>query len=255
MKVVLLAGGLGTRMRGDSEFGPKPMVKIGGKPVLWHIMKIFATQGFNDFIICAGYKGEHIKEYFHNYRFYNSDFQVSIGHEDSIEFFSDQLVQQLKVTVVDTGINSLTADRILQVKPYVGDQPFFCTYGDGIADVNLNELVNVHRQTKTIATLTTTRPTSRFGLVETDAKGIVSKFSEKPLLDTLVNIGYFLFEPEVFDYLGPFALEGKPLAELAQQGQLSAHKHKGFWHPMDTQRELEELNAIWDSGDIPWKIW
>ena len=255
MKVVLLAGGFGTRMRGDTDFGPKPMVKIGGKPVLWHIMKIFAAQGFNEFIICAGYKGEHIKEYFHNYRFYNSDFTVTIGSEDSIEFVSNQIDQQLKVTVVDTGINALTADRILQIRPFIGNEPFFCTYGDGIADVNISELIKTHQRTKTIATLTTTKPTSRFGLVETDEQGIVTEFSEKPVLETMVNIGYFLFEPQIFDFLGPFALETKPLTELAEINQLSAYKHEGFWHPMDTQRELEELNSIWDSGNAPWKIW
>lgn len=242
-------------MRGDTEFGPKPMVKIGGKPVLWHIMQIFAAQGHNEFIICAGYKSEHIKEYFHNYRFYNSDFTVNINSTDSVEFHTQTNDEKITVTVVDTGINTETADRILKVQPYLNGERFLCTYGDGIADVDLAELISLHDKTNTVATLTTTRPTSRFGLVETGADSIVTKFREKPLLDTFVNIGYFVFEPEIFSTLGDYPLEGKPLMQLCETGQLSAYQHDGFWHPMDTQRELEELNRIWDSGNVPWKIW
>jgi glucose-1-phosphate cytidylyltransferase len=255
VKVVLLAGGLGTRMRGESDFGPKPMVKVGGKPVLWHIMKIFAEQGHNDFIICAGYKGEHIKEYFYNYRSYNSDFTIEFGNKETVYFHDEQDELDWKITVVDTGQTSETADRILQIRPYTENEAFFCTYGDGIANVDFGKLAKTHHEAGTVATLTTTQPTSRFGLVVSDENNIVRNFSEKPKLESFINIGYFLFEPEIFEYLGKFPLEAQPLEKLTSQSQLSSYHHEGFWQAMDTQRELEELNKIWDSGEVPWKTW
>lgn len=256
MKAVLLAGGFGTRMKEETEFRPKPMVEIGGKPVLWHIMKLLSAQGIKDFVICTGYKSEYIKTYFANYGTANLDFTVRLGHPDSIVYHGSHDEFEWTVTVVDTGLDTMTGGRIKRIQEYVGDERFLCTYGDGIANVDLNALLAHHESHGKSATLTTTQLHSRFGVVDVDSDGNVSQFREKPMVNDLVNIGYFIFEPQVFDYLEPNSvLEQEPLRNLANDGQISAFKHSGFWQPMDTQREYQQLNEIWNSGDAPWKIW
>lgn len=256
MKAVLLAGGFGTRMKEETEFRPKPMVEIGGKPVLWHIMKLLAAQGIQDFIICTGYKSEYIKTYFANYGTANLDFTVRLGHPESIVYHGSHDEFEWNVTVVDTGLNTMTGGRIKKIQQYVGDEPFLCTYGDGIANVDLSELLATHQRNGLAATVTTTQLHSRFGVVDVDEKGIVSQFREKPMVNDLVNIGYFIFEPEVFNYLEENSvLEQEPLRNLSIDGKIGAYTHTGFWQPMDTQREYQQLNEIWNEGKAPWKIW
>lgn len=256
MKAVLLAGGFGTRMKEETEFRPKPMVEIGGKPVLWHIMKLLSAQGIKDFVICTGYKSEYIKTYFANYGTANLDFTLRLGHPDSIVYHGSHDEFDWTVTVVDTGLDTMTGGRIKRVQDYVGEERFLCTYGDGIANVDLKALIEHHESHGKAATLTTTQLHSRFGVVDVDEDGNVSQFREKPMVNDLVNIGYFIFEPQVFDYLEPNSvLEQEPLRNLATDGQISAFKHSGFWQPMDTQREYQQLNEIWNTGNAPWKIW
>lgn len=256
MKAVLLAGGLGTRMREETEFRPKPMVEVGGRPVLWHIMKVLGAQGIRDFIICTGYKSEYIKNYFYNYGASNLDFTVKLGDQASTVFHGSHDEFDWTVTVVDTGPLTPTGGRISQVQKYVGDEPFFCTYGDGIADVNLPELLRAHASSGKVATMTTAQPNSRFGVVDIDSQGIVTKFREKPKTTDLVNIGYFIFESAIFNYLTlESTLEEQPLRSLAAESQLSTYRHDGFWQPMDTYREAQLLNEYWQSGSAPWKIW
>ena len=256
MKAVLLAGGLGTRMREETEFRPKPMVEVGGRPVLWHIMKVLGQQGITDFVICTGYKSEYIKNYFYNYGASNLDFTVRLGDQSSTVFHGSHEEFDWTVTVVDTGDSTMTGGRIKMIEKYVVGAPFFATYGDGIADINLEKLIAFHQGHGKTATLTVTNPSSRFGLVEVDDSSAVSKFSEKPKGNDLVNIGYFVFEPSIFDYLTPNSvLEEDPIRRLVADKQIGAFKHEGFWKPMDTQREYLELKAIWDSGVAPWKKW
>lgn len=257
MKAVLLAGGLGTRMREETEFRPKPMVEIGGKPVLWHIMKIYAQHGISEFVICAGYKGNVIKNYFYNYAPENLDFTVRLGSHDEIVYHGSHEEFDWTVTVVDTGAETMTGGRIRRIERFVDGQPFLCTYGDGIANVDIADTIKFHGVQGKIATMTTTRPTSRFGVVDMNTEGSVSQFREKPRVDDWVNIGYFVFEPEIFDYLtdDSTVLEQQPLHSLADASQIAAYKHEGFWQPMDTQREAQQLNAIWDSGTAPWRTW
>jgi glucose-1-phosphate cytidylyltransferase len=256
MKAVLLAGGLGTRMREETEFRPKPMVEIGGRPVLWHIMKILGSQGITEFIICAGYKSEYIKNYFYNYGASNLDFTVKLGDQSSTVFHGSHEEFDWTVTVADTGEATNTGGRIKKIEKYLDGDTFLVTYGDGIADVNLVELAKTHAVNQKLATLTTTRAQSRFGLIDFDQSGIVTKFREKPTLDSWVNIGYFLFEHKVLGMLNDDSvLENEPLRQLAANLELGAYKHEGFWQPMDTYRESLLLNSLWDSGKPPWKIW
>ena len=256
MKAVLLAGGLGTRMREETEFRPKPMVEVGGRPVLWHIMKILGQQGINDFIICTGYKSEFIKNYFSNYGSVNQDFTVKLGDPSSMVVHGSHDEFDWTVTVAYTGASTMTGGRIKKVQKYVGDEPFLCTYGDGIANVDIGGLQKHHASHGRIATMTTTQPTSRFGVVDLDESGNVDKFREKPKTDDWINIGYFIFNPPIFDYLDDNSvLEEEPLHTLADEQQISAFKHTGFWQPMDTQRESQMLNELWDSGQAPWKTW
>ena len=256
MKAVLLAGGLGTRMREETEFRPKPMVEVGGRPVLWHIMKILGTQGITDFVICAGYKSEYIKNYFYNYGASNLDFTVRLGDQSSTVFHGSHEEFDWTVTVADTGGSTMTGGRIKKVEKYLDGEPFLATYGDGIADIDLAKLLNFHSTTGKTATMTTTQPASRFGVVDIDASGTVTQFREKPKVNDWINIGYFVFQPQIFDYLDENSiLEEEPLRALADLGQLGSYKHTGFWQPMDTYRESQLLNNIWDSGNAPWKIW
>lgn len=243
-------------MREETEFRPKPMVEVGGRPVLWHIMKVLGTQGITDFVICAGYKSEFIKNYFYNYGASNLDFTVKLGDQSSTVFHGSHDEFDWTVTVADTGPHTLTGGRLKQIQKYVQDERFLCTYGDGIADINLAELEGAHNRSGKVGTMTTTQPNSRFGVVDIDETGQVTHFREKPQVQDWINIGYFIFEPGVFDYLDSnSALEEKPLKSMADENQLGTYKHSGFWQPMDTYREAIMLNELWDSGNAPWKVW
>jgi glucose-1-phosphate cytidylyltransferase len=260
MKAVLLAGGLGTRMREETEFRPKPMVEVGGKPVLWHIMKIFATYGVTDFVVCTGYKGDVIKDYFLDYEARNNDFTITLGRSQEIVFHDQHLESDWRVTVADTGATAQTASRVAAIRRYVEDTDrFIVTYGDGLADVDIRRLVEFHEQHGKSATITTVRPLSRFGMVDVGSRSVVKNFREKPQVDDWVSAGFFVFGQEIFDYLGSPAddlvLEQEPLAKLASEGQLVAYQHHGFWQPMDTYRESVMLNDLWNSGRAPWKVW
>ncbi|OAQ38805.1 glucose-1-phosphate cytidylyltransferase [Pedobacter psychrophilus] len=258
MKVVILAGGLGTRLMEETEARPKPMVEIGGKPILWHIMKIYETYGYNDFILCLGYKAQSIKEYFLNYYLYNSDVSIDIEKNKVDVHFSNS--ESFKVTLVDTGLNTNTAGRIKKIQKYVKDQPFMLTYGDGVANINITELVDFHKSHGKLATLTSIQMPGRFGNIEMNEDGTVNHFVEKPQGDGMwINGGFFVLEPGVFKYLendmDDVQWENIPLKEIANDGQLAAFKHCGFWKPMDALRDRIELEELWSSGQAKWKIW
>ena len=253
MKAVLLAGGLGTRMREETEYRPKPMVEIGDKPILWHIMRNLSLHGINDFVIASGYKSEVINRYFRestswtNEKSEVSDTEVFSGSGDESGW---------RVTVAFTGDHTATGGRVTRLRPLLGDEAFFVTYGDGLADVDVTRLVDMHRESNRLATLTAVQPTSRFGLMDIDPDGRVTHFREKPKMKDWVSIGYFVFEPAVLDYLvAEGGLEEEGLTRLAADGQLSAYRHEGFWQPMDTYREFKVLEELWDSGAAPWKTW
>lgn len=255
MKAVIFAGGLGTRMREETDFRPKPMVEIGSQPVLWHLMKIFAHHGVRDFVILAGYKSEVIKSYFANFNLFTKNFKVSIGANPAIEFLDGDL-EDWKVTVLDTGRDTLTGERLLKAKDVIGSDKFFCTYGDGLAPVDLGLLVERHEASNRLATMTVTQPTNRFGVVDFDQNLRVSGFKEKPKMADWINMGFFVFEPEVFDYLKPGeALEESALTKLANDGQIGVNPFEGFWEPMDTFREYQMLNQLWNQGNAPWRVW
>ena len=257
MKAVLLAGGLGTRMREETEFRPKPMVEVGGKPVLWHLMKLFAAHSITDFVICTGYKGEQIKEYFLNYAAHNNDFTITLGQSSDLVFHDDHLESEWHVTVADTGPTTLTAGRVERIERFVQGERFIVTYGDGLADLDVSKLLAFHAEHGHKATITTVQPLSRFGLVDVE-DSLVTRFREKPQMDDWVSAGFFVFEPSVFDYLrngDDMMLEHEPLARLAAEGELAAFRHDGFWQPMDTYRESVLLNEMWDKGTAPWKVW
>lgn len=254
-KVVLLAGGLGTRLREETEYRPKPMVEIGGKPILWHIMKSYSHYGFNDFVICAGYKANYIKDYFTNLKTYSSDITISLGDENQIRFYDDSH-DDWTITIVDTGLSTLTSERILKVSKYLDNQRFMCTYGDGVANVNIRNLLNNHISSGKLATLTAVNPPTRFGVLELGENSSVEDFNEKPNLQGWINGGFFVFEPEALSYMKiGEALEGNPLRNLTSDMQLNAFTHNGFWQPMDTYREVEILNNLWESNQAPWKVW
>ena len=255
MKTVLLAGGLGTRLREETEFKPKPMVEVGSRPILWHIMKTFEASGHRDFIVCAGYRSEVIKNYFSNLINLASDFSIEFGADPKIDF-KDLDIPNWNVTISDTGLETMTGGRIKKVEKYVDGKTFFCTYGDGLANVDIEQLLAFHKSHGKIATVTAVHPTSRFGQLTVESNGKVSEFSEKPLTDEWINGGYFVFEPEIFNYLSEDSiLEKDALPKLAKDDQLRAFKHEGFWQPMDTFREFTILNELWNSGNAPWKVW
>jgi glucose-1-phosphate cytidylyltransferase len=255
MKVVLLAGGLGTRLREETEYRPKPMVEVGGRPILWHIMKNFACFGLNDFVVCTGYKGEMIKDYFLNYEARMNDFTIHLGPHSHVEYFADHDEVDWKVTLADTGANTMTGGRVKRVSRHL-DGRFMVTYGDGLADVDIDKLLAFHDTHGRLATVTTVRPLSRFGVMDIGSEGIVERFREKPQADGYINAGFFVFEPGVLDHLDDDSvLEQGPLEALAERGELVAYRHEGFWQPMDTYREFTLLNELWDSGHAPWKVW
>jgi len=258
MKVVILAGGLGTRLSEETDVRPKPMVEIGGRPIIWHIMKIYSQYGFNEFIVCCGYKGYVIKEYFANYFLHQTDVTFDLANNKMEVHNSGS--ENWKVTLVDTGINTNTAGRIKRIQKYVGNEPFMLTYGDGVADINIPELIQFHKKSGKLATLSSIQLPGRFGNVETDENGTVTTFQEKPLGDGVwINGGFFVLEPGIFNYLDgnmdDMQWEKKPLIEIADAGQLSAYQHNGFWKCMDAIRDKIELEALWQSGAADWKIW
>lgn len=257
MKVVILAGGMGTRISEESHLKPKPMVEIGDWPILWHIMKIYSSYGYNDFIICCGYKGHMIKEYFLDYYMYHSDVTIDLASNDVI--VHETIGEPWKVTLVNTGLKTATSGRIKMIQKYVGDEPFMMTYGDGVADINIDKLVEFHKKQGKVATITTTHPSGRFGIIQMDEKGEqVTSFREKVDNETSwVNAGFAVFNKEIFDYLGDGSdmLEKMPYEKLAAKGQMSAFCHNGFWSPMDTMRDKEYLEKLWSEGNAPWKIW
>jgi glucose-1-phosphate cytidylyltransferase len=256
MKAVILAGGLGTRISEETNVRPKPMIEIGGKPILWHIMKIYSAYGVNDFIICCGYKGYMIKEYFANYFLHMSDVTFDMS-KNSMEVHQ-RSAEPWRVTVVDTGEETMTGGRLKRVAPYLKDEEAFCfTYGDGVGDINIAELLAYHKQQKVKATLTATLPPGRFGALDFDGNKVRS-FKEKPKGDgAMINGGFFVLSPEVISYIDADSTiwERYPLEKLAEQGQLAAYKHEGFWQPMDTLRDKNHLEDLWVSGKAPWKVW
>ena len=257
MKVVLLAGGFGTRISEESHLRPKPMIEIGGKPILWHIMKYYSSFGFNEFIICCGYKQHVIKEWFANYYLHNSDITLDFtkGNEMTVH---NNVAEPWKVTMIDTGLNTMTGGRIKRIQPYVGNEPFMLTYGDGVSNVDLNALVRFHQEHGKIATMTAVNVGQQFGVLEIDKDGTINKFREKNDSDGgVINAGYMLLNPEFFDYIvgDDTVFEKKPLETVAAEGQLKAYMHKGFWKCMDTQRDKEQLEKMIASGEAPWMVW
>ncbi|MCK9613961.1 MAG: glucose-1-phosphate cytidylyltransferase [Candidatus Omnitrophica bacterium] len=256
MKVVILAGGVGSRLSEETYLKPKPMIEIGDRPILWHIMKIYSHYGYNDFIICLGYKSFMIKQYFANYCLYNSDTIIDTGN-NTVKFCNKK-TEGWKVTLVDTGIETMTGGRIKKIQPYIENKTFMLTYGDGVGNVNIEKLVKFHKANKKYATVTTVQPFGRFGVLEINSKGQVTHFHEKPKDDaTWINGGFFVLEPKIFDYIeGDNTLwEEKPLKLLSKNGKLCAYRHKNFWMCMDTLRDKQELEKLWNSGNPPWKIW
>ncbi|MBR3614528.1 MAG: glucose-1-phosphate cytidylyltransferase [Clostridia bacterium] len=257
MKVVILAGGLGTRISEESHLKPKPMIEIGENPILWHIMKIYSKYGFNEFVICLGYKGYKIKEYFRDYYMNSSD--ITFDFENNQMITHDNKGEKWKVTLVDTGLKTLTAGRLKRIREYLGDEPFLLTYGDGVGDVNINELINWHKDKNRIGTITSYNWGQRFGVIAVNDEGIVTDFREKKKTDgTVINAGFMVFEPSIFNYL-PEDSDNVMLEEildrLSKDGELVAYKHEGFWHGMDTQRDKIMLEEMWQTGNAKWKIW
>ncbi len=257
MKVVILAGGFGTRISEESHLKPKPMISIGDAPILWHIMKIYSHYGFNEFIICCGYKGYVIKEYFADYYLHRSDITFDFSKDNEIIIHSN-VAEPWKVTVVDTGLNTQTGGRLKRVQRYIGNETFMLTYGDGVSDVNIKELINFHKENKKTATITAIQPGGKFGVLEIDGNQNITRFAEKVKEDGgWVNGGFMVLEPEIFELIegDSTILERGPLEKLAQKGELFAYKHPGFWQCMDTQRDKNHLESIWEKDRAPWKVW
>ncbi|MGH4138608.1 glucose-1-phosphate cytidylyltransferase [Clostridium sp.] len=252
MKVVILCGGKGTRMREETEYRPKPLVDIGGKPILWHIMKIYSSYGFNDFILCVGYKGEMIKQYFMDMYWRNNDFTLHFNGDRKLEYHTQE-EENWNVTIVDTGIETMTGGRLKQVEKYIDDEEFMFTYGDGLSNVNLLELLEFHRKKGRIGTLTGVNPVSPFGVMEVE-DGIITAFKEKPILKDMVNGGFMVLNKEVFNYLGneDCFFEQEPIRNLAKDKQLAVYEHKGFWTSIDTIKDVESVNKLWDKGEHLW---
>lgn len=257
MKVVLLAGGFGTRISEESDIKPKPMIEIGGKPILWHIMKLYSHYGYNDFVILLGYKSYVIKEYFANYFIHQSDITINLV-DNKMEVHNNSS-EPWKVTLVDTGLHTMTGGRVKRAQKYIGDEPFLLTYGDGVSDVNIENLVNFHNKHGRALTITSIQPEGRFGALDIETDGHVSKFKEKPKGDgNWINGGFFVCEPKVFDYItedDSTVFEQNPLMNLAKDSEIFAYRHTGFWKPMDTLRDKIALNKMYDDNDAPWTIW
>lgn len=256
MKVAILAGGFGTRLSEETDLKPKPMVDIGGKPILWHIMKIYSHYGFNEFVILLGYKGYYIKEYFANYFLHQSDVTIDIKN-NKMEVHNNSS-EPWKITLLDTGLNTYTGGRVLRAKKYLQDAPFMLTYGDGVGNVNIPALVEFHKKSKTTLTLTSVQPEGRFGALNLQGN-LVTEFAEKPKGDgSWINGGFFVCEPNIFDFItegDATIFERSPMEKLAKANQMSAFKHEGFWKPMDTLRDRQELETKWNTNKAPWKLW
>lgn len=255
MKVVILAGGMGSRISEESCLKPKPMIEIGERPILWHIMKWYASFGFQEFIICCGYKGHMIKDYFVNYYIYQDDATYDINK--TVEDRGQNQKESWRVTLVDTGLKTLTAGRILKARKYIGDEAFMLTYGDGVSDVDIDRLLTCHKQSGKVATITTTQPAGRFGAIQMNEDGSVCGFKEKARKDqSFVNIGFMVMEPAVFEYLGDGSemLEDSPFEKLVADNQMNAYRHDGFWSPMDTVHDKAYLEKLWGQGRAPWRV-
>ena len=257
MKIMILAGGFGTRLSEETHLKPKPMVEIGGKPILWHIMKIYFAYGFNDFVVLLGYKGYYIKEYFANYFLHQSDVTIDLK-TNKMEVHNNSS-ESWKVTLIDTGLNTMTGGRVKQAKRYVGNERFMLTYGDGVGNINIKELLEFHNSHDGYITVTSAQPEGRFGALNIDENHKVTSFMEKPKGDgNWINAGFFVCEPEVFDYIDnetDSIFEQEPLRNLAKDSKMYTYKHAGFWKPMDTLRDKRELEKLWNSGKAPWKVW
>ena len=257
MKVLLLAGGFGTRLSEETDIKPKPMVEIGGKPILWHIMKIYSHYGFNEFVILLGYKGCYIKEYFANYFLHQSDVTIDIA-TGKMEVLNNSS-EPWKVTLLDTGLETMTGGRIKRAQNFVGNEPFMLTYGDGVADIDIKKLVEFHKSHGKAMTMTSAQPEGRFGALNIDEKNQVTNFLEKPKGDGgWINAGFFVCEPKVFDYItegDSIVFEQSPLQNLAKDGEIYTYKHEGFWKPMDTLRDKMQLQKLWESKQAPWRVW
>lgn len=257
MKVVLLAGGFGTRISEESQYKPKPMLEIGEMPILWHIMKSYSHYGFNEFIVCAGYKQYYIKEWFANYFLHTSDITFDFTQENKM-IVHNRTCEPWKVTVVDTGLNTMTGGRIKRIEPYIKNETFMMTYGDGVCDVNILDLLKFHKTHHKIATLTAVQLEQSKGILNIGSDNAVQSFREKSARDSApINAGFMVLEPEIFKYIDgdDCIFERKPLEELAKEKQLMSYMHKGFWQCMDTKREKDELEKLWKSGNAPWKVW
>lgn len=257
MKVVILAGGFGTRISEESHLKPKPMIEIGERPILWHIMKSYSFYGFNDFVICLGYKGYSIKEYFAHYLLHEADITFDFRNEDE-KTIHQHSAEPWRVTLVNTGIETMTGGRVKRIQPYTGNETFMLTYGDGVADINIKKLVAYHKAHGKLATVTSTQPSGKFGVLNLTENNLVHNFQEKPKGDgAWVSAGFFVMEPKVFDYIADDRtfLEKEPLGNLAGNKELVAYKHTGFWQPMDTLRDKNYLEELWKSGNAPWKVW
>ncbi len=260
MKVVILCGGKGTRLREETEHRPKPMVPVGDRPILWHIMKTYAHYGHRDFVLCLGYKGEMIKDYFRNYLWNTCDVTLSLGQHSAATFHHGHDEENWNVTLADTGEESMTAYRVKRIQRYIPKgEPFMLTYGDGLATIDIGKLVAAHRKAGKVCTLSAVHPAGRFGALRIEADGGISTFSEKPQFEAAqVNGGYMVCEQKFFDYLPEdpsVMLERAPLERLAREGQLNAYHHDGFWQPMDTYQEMQHLDTLWKEGRAPWKVW
>lgn len=258
MKVVILAGGFGTRISEESHLKPKPMIEVGGMPIMWHIMKLYSHYGYNDFIICAGYKQYVIKEYFSNYFLHKSDitYDFTTGKHDMI--IHNNTAEPWRVTVVDTGLNTMTGGRVKRVKKYLENEPFMVTYGDGVSDVDIHALVSFHEAHRKLMTLTGVRPEGRFGVMDFEGENQIKAFREKSKEDSgWINGGFIVCQPEVLDYIAgdEVMLEREPMEQLAQLGELTCYKHQGFWQCMDTLRDKEKLEKMWTDNVAPWKVW
>jgi len=256
MKVVILAGGLGTRLSEETVLKPKPMVEIGGMPILWHIMKIYSSHGFNDFVICLGYKGYVVKEYFANYFLHRSDVTIDLK-KNAIEIHESE-AEPWKITLVNTGDNSMTGGRIKRIQPHIGKEPFLLTYGDGVSDVNISKLVEFHKLHGKHCTVTAVQPSGRFGALDIVENEKVQSFLEKPKGDgSWINGGFFVCQPEVFNYIkgDSMIFEKEPMESIAAEGHMKAFNHSGFWRPMDTLRDKHELEEAWENNEAKWKIW
>lgn len=256
MKVVILAGGLGSRLSEETDVRPKPMVEIGGKPIIWHIMKIYAAHGFNEFVVCLGYKGYIIKEYFANLFLHQSD--ITINLENNQVEIHNRESDNWKITLVDTGRDSMTGGRIKRIQSYVGNSSFMLTYGDGLGNINVKGLLDFHKAHGKSVTVTSIKPDGRFGVLGLDENNRVNRFNEKSTEDVAwINGGFFVCEPRVFDYISndQTIWEREPLEKLAEEGELLGYRHYGFWKPMDSLKDKNDLNALWDSGKAPWKLW